>query len=192
MDATPSPSPRRAPELLAAGAWGFAEATLFFLVPDVLLGWIALRHGWRRALPACLAAALGATIGGAALYAWSSRAPAPVERVVEQVPAVPAGAVDLAEADLRRPDWPLVATLGAVSNRPFKLFAAAAPRAGIGLPAFAALTPAIRLPRFLMVSLVLAVLGALLRPRLPGRVLLGVYAAAWTLFYAAFWLLSPW
>ena len=28
-------------------AWGFAEATLFFIVPDVVLGWESL-GGWRR------------------------------------------------------------------------------------------------------------------------------------------------
>lgn len=186
-------SPRRPPlDILAAGLWGFAEATLFFVVPDVLLGWIALRQGIRRALLACLAAALGATVGGAALHAWSSRAPGAVERAVEMVPAVPAGAVDRAEADLRRPDWIAVATRGAVSNRPFKLFAAAAPRAGIGLPTFAAATPLIRLPRFLALALAFALLGLVLRERLSRPTLLMLYAGGWTVFYALFWLLSPW
>ncbi len=42
----------------AAAAWGFAEATLFFLAPDVYLTRIALRD-WRGALLASLAAAAG-------------------------------------------------------------------------------------------------------------------------------------
>ena len=44
---------------IAAALWGVAEATLFFVVPDVLVGWIALR-GPRRTLVVWL----GATAGG--------------------------------------------------------------------------------------------------------------------------------
>ena len=47
---------------LGAAVWGFAEATLFFIVPDVLLSWIAL-HAPRKALVACLWAVVGAPSG---------------------------------------------------------------------------------------------------------------------------------
>lgn len=44
----------------AALLWGFAEATLFFLVPDVLLIWIAVQRTRREALVACAFALGGA------------------------------------------------------------------------------------------------------------------------------------
>ena len=52
----------RGPEILAA-LWGFAESTLFFIVPDVLLTWLALSLP-RRALRACYWALGGALAGG--------------------------------------------------------------------------------------------------------------------------------
>ena len=48
-----------------ASLWGFAEATVFFIVPDVLLSWLALRSP-KSGLIACLFALLGALIGGSA------------------------------------------------------------------------------------------------------------------------------
>ena len=46
-----------------AAIWGAAEATLFFIVPDVFLSWLALSDR-RQALIACLYALLGALVGG--------------------------------------------------------------------------------------------------------------------------------
>jgi len=48
----------------AALVWGFAEATLFFFVPDILITRIALAD-LRRALWACFWSLLGAVSGGA-------------------------------------------------------------------------------------------------------------------------------
>ena len=53
--------------LIAAALWGFAEATFFFLVPDVILTAIAILD-WRLALAACLAGVVGALIGGALMF----------------------------------------------------------------------------------------------------------------------------
>ena len=54
---------------VGAGAfvWGAAEAFLFFIVPDVLIGYAALRRGARAGLIAAVLAALGASVGGAAM-----------------------------------------------------------------------------------------------------------------------------
>ncbi|MCE3289658.1 MAG: hypothetical protein K0R83_1670, partial [Caulobacter sp.] len=46
-------------------AWGVAEATLFFVVPDLLIGYLALTRGFRAGAWASLLAATGAVIGGA-------------------------------------------------------------------------------------------------------------------------------
>src|SRR3546814_12347528 len=47
--------------------WGFAEATVFFVVPDV---WISRRalSSWRAALRGCGFALAGALVGGVLLY----------------------------------------------------------------------------------------------------------------------------
>lgn len=178
---------------LAALAWGFAEATLFFVVPDVILGWVGVRRGVRPAVIACLFAALGAMIGAAATYQWSAARPAEAAAVIEQVPAIPAGAVADARDRMREGPWILVATLGSVSNQPFKLFAAAAPQAGISMPAFVAATPLIRLPRFVLNAVAFGLIGAFLRRRgWSERRIAVLFVSGWTAFYALFWALSPW
>ena len=54
--------------LVSCALWGFAEATRFYVVPDVLVGWIAL-HGVRRGVAASLWATAGAVLGGLAVHA---------------------------------------------------------------------------------------------------------------------------
>ena len=58
--ARPVPGPLRLMILASAAAfaWGVAEATWFFLVPDILLTFVALAWGLRTGLAAALAAAL--------------------------------------------------------------------------------------------------------------------------------------
>jgi membrane protein YqaA with SNARE-associated domain len=55
--------------ILASFAWGLAESTFFFFVPDVVLTFSALRN-YRMALRAAVAALAGALIGGTLMYAW--------------------------------------------------------------------------------------------------------------------------
>jgi len=57
---------------LAAFLWGFAEATLFFIVPDVLLTLLAVRFGWRRAIMPLLFCLSGAVVGGAVFFGASA------------------------------------------------------------------------------------------------------------------------
>ena len=54
-------------------AWGFAEATVFFIVADVAVSWTAIFRGAKAGLFAALAAALGAIPGLALLYGWAAK-----------------------------------------------------------------------------------------------------------------------
>ena len=54
-----------------AGAWGLAEGTVFFVVPDVPIGWIALQRP-RRLVGAWLAVTGGGVVG-AGLVHWAVR-----------------------------------------------------------------------------------------------------------------------
>ena len=87
--------------LWLAGLWGFAEATLFFIVPDVLLTWIAVRHGTAQAVKASFAAAVGAMLGGVAMYTWGAHDPALARTVVSAVPAIPASMISGVGAEVQ-------------------------------------------------------------------------------------------
>jgi len=53
--------------VLAAGLWGYAEATRFWLIPDILLGWITLNRP-RSIVASVIAATAGAVIGGVRMH----------------------------------------------------------------------------------------------------------------------------
>ncbi len=175
---------------LAAFLWGVAEATLFFIVPDMLLSAIGLRRGVKAAARASIIAALGASAGGVIMYLWSARDPAGAHAAVLAVPAISAAMADTAAATMAE-NWFAATLLGPLSSTPFKLYAILAPAAGASLPAFALASVAARLPRFLAVSIGVALIGAWLRPRIGEKPLPWLLAGAWVLFYAAFFALMP-
>jgi membrane protein YqaA with SNARE-associated domain len=70
-----------------AAAWGFAEATLWFVVPDVVVGAVALLAPprWWRAATAAVVASL---LGGLVLFAVASAAGEGTREVVAAVPGI--------------------------------------------------------------------------------------------------------
>jgi hypothetical protein len=67
--------------------WGMAEATFFFIVPDVLLTAIAVRST-RLAVRASLFAALGAVLGGLLVQHLASLDPERATRFLTGVPGI--------------------------------------------------------------------------------------------------------
>jgi len=175
---------------VAAFLWGAAEATLFFLVPDVLLSCIGLRRGAKAAAIASSWAAFGAAVGGAVMHLWSTHDAEAARAAVLAVPAVSAQMATAAEAAMRE-NWFGATLLGPLSLTPFKLYAVLAPEVGVPLTAFAPVAIAARLPRFLVVSIGAALIGRRLEPSLGGRALVGVLIGAWLLFYCVFFALMP-
>ena len=167
-------------------AWGFAEATVFFVVADVAVSWIALRRGLKPALAAALAAAAGAVLGIALIYFWAVREPAAALALVDRVPWVTAELIEGMRADLTAHGVAAVLVAG-VTGVPIKIAAALAPGVGIGPALFLAVGAAQRLERFVAVALLAALIARLLRGRLSERSLTALWTAFWVLFYALYW-----
>ncbi len=175
---------------IAAFIWGVAEATLFFFVPDVLLSYIGLKRGVKDAARASLIAAIGAGVGGAIMYLWSASDPATAREAVLAVPAI-SDAMAARAGEAMADNWFMATFLGPISSTPFKVYAILAPYAGASLPAFALAGIIARLPRFLIVSIGVALIGRALTPRVSPRVQTWLLAGAWVLFYAVFFALMP-
>jgi alpha-beta hydrolase superfamily lysophospholipase len=175
---------------IAAFVWGVAEATLFFVVPDVLLSYIGLKRGVTAAARASVLAAIGAGVGGAVMYLWSTTDPAAARAAVLAVPAI-SEAMAARAADAMADNWFTATLLGPLSSTPFKLYAVLAPHAGASVPAFALASVLARLPRFLIVSIGVALIGRALSRWLSARRLFWLLIGAWLLFYAAFFALMP-
>lgn len=149
--------------LLAAGLWGFSEATFFFLVPDILLTFIALRHGWRAGMIASGIAAICAALGGAYLYQRGASDPIGARAFLEAVPALKPWLIDEINKDIAE-DWAGNLFVGAVSGKPYKAYAVAAGGAATPLPLFLLVSVFARFTRFaLTVSLTAIISGILAR-----------------------------
>lgn len=176
---------------LAAFVWGFAEATLFFIVPDVILSLIGLKRGVRQGALAAICAAAGAGLGGAVMYAWSSAAPSNVRSVVLGLPAISEGMVEAARASMAENGWLLATFAGPVTSTPYKVFAMLAPDAGAPILLFALASMAARLPRFILATAVASLARAWLGKRFSARTLTLLWAGGWILFYVAFFASMP-
>lgn len=182
--------------ILLAFLWGIAEASLFFVVPDVPVSLIALARGGRAGLRAAVAAAAGAMIGGAALALFASHAPQAAIALVDAVPAISPAMIARLQGMMAGTDSAAglagVMILASLSGIPYKIAAASAPGLGVPVWELALLTPLVRLPRFVA----LAGAGALLHrltPAMPGwmqplRVRLLLAALGWSAFYVNYWM----
>lgn len=174
----------------AAVLWGVAEATLFFVVADVLLSFIGLKRGPKAAAIASLYAAAGAALGGIIMYLWSTDDPAGAYAAVLAVPAVSADMGEAAHAAMETHGWFAATLAGPLSQTPYKLYAVIAPHVGAPLWLFAAASVLARLPRFLIIGVGTALVGRWLGPRF-GQRLTWALALGWLLFYIAFFALTP-
>jgi len=166
--------------------WGFAEATLFFIVPDVPLTFIALLKGHGAALRAACFAAAGAVAGAAVMYAWGARDPAAAVAMLERIPAI--GPRMIARVGERLAQWGMAAIpLGGVSGVPFKIYAVMAAQSGIGVAVFLAFALPARLARFAAAVLIVDAIGRGPLGRLAARHRVLMLAGFWILFYAAYW-----
>lgn len=169
---------------LLAAIWGFAEATLFFIVPDVLLSAIALKD-LRRALFACLWALLGALLGGLLMYLWGEADHQAVAGVVEKVPAISRELLDEVSRSLSEQGL-LAVLLGPLFGIPYKTFAINASAAGISLLAFMLVSIPARLIRFVLVTLLVHSIARLLSRFWSASRIHALFGIAWVTFYAAY------
>lgn len=129
--------------------WGLAEATLFFVVPDVLLSLLALKDR-RRAWIASGYAVAGAVLGGALMYAWAIHDPAQVRSLLVSIPAITPEPIEQVRRQLG--DWGYASLFaGAFSGVPYKLYASEAGAAALPFAGLLAMTIPARALRFMLV-----------------------------------------
>ena len=86
---------------LIAFFWGLAEATLFFIVPDVALSVVALK-GVDIGLVACLYAMGGALVGGTIMYYWGRTNIEKVTNILIMIPAIRPKDIEKVSSDLQK------------------------------------------------------------------------------------------
>jgi membrane protein YqaA with SNARE-associated domain len=168
--------------------WGFAEATLFFIVPDVWIGWVALTA--RRAAWGVLAFTLvGALLGGAVIYAVSSTTePETTAALLDGVPTVSRDAIQQVDEEMKE-DGPRSLLYGPLRmGTPYKLYARSAGVQDESFLAFMVWSIPGRLERLLLFTVAALLVGTLFRAWIAAhrRRVLALYAVAWLAFYGIY------
>ena len=178
--------------LWACFVWGVAEATLFFIVPDVAVGAVAL-HRPSRALAAAAAAVAGAVVGGAVLALVVGAVGAGALDVVGAVPGIPDRMVTASAADVEA-RGALALLLGPAAGIPYKLYVTHMALAGWSLPSLVAWTVPARALRIVPVGLLCALVGHLARRPLARHRLLGtgIYQLPWYTIYVSYVMANGW
>jgi len=171
------------PGIALAGLWGFAEATLFFILPDVPLS-LAAVYRPRRSLIHLAAIVCGSLLGGALMFAWSAHSPA-ARHAVADVPFVPAAMFDRAENDYQKLG-PWAAAVGPLRGIPYKIYAVEAPE-HLTLPIFLLITIPARTWRLLAVWLIFSSAGILLRKMRLSALTPTLHACVWITVYVIYW-----
>ncbi len=174
---------------IVAGLWGLAESTVFFVVPDVCLSYLALRS-LRGALIACVFATLGALGGGVLMYAWGATDPQAATVFLDRVPAVSAGMIDGVEQALAG-KGPGAVVIGSFIGTPYKIYAVKAAVLELSLPLFLLLSIPARLSRFVLAVVVTRTVVSTLGAKWTRRRRFWTLVTFWVLFYAAFLGLMP-
>lgn len=177
---------------VAAFVWAAAEAVVFFLVPDVVVGAVALyepRRWWRVAV----AAVAGSLAGGLVLWSATLAAADPLWPLMDAVAGVSPAMIERVETTLADGCREALVTQP-FSGAPYKLYVTGWSQAGCGGGTLALWTPVGRALRLVPAAGIAGVVGTLLRPAVgarPGTVL-AVYVAGWAGFYLAYFLRVGW
>lgn len=108
---------------IIAFLWGLAEASLFFIVPDVWLTIISRRKLDRAGYAAIGFAILGALVGGTVIY-WLARwDPERILRLIVEVPGINRVMVDKVRVQVGTSGLPAL-LLGPLQGIPYKIYAA--------------------------------------------------------------------
>ena len=170
---------------LGACLWAFAEATAFFIVPDLLLTAAVLVFGLAVALRFAAAAAIAAAAGGWLMWNFGAGDADGARGFVLSVPLIGEDLISRVRDEIAGAWGPNLA-LGAVTGAPYKIYAVEAGAAGVNPLAFAVVSIAARFARFAL-TIGLAALGAEALRRLGRRRLAPVLlAGAWGLIYAGY------
>jgi membrane protein YqaA with SNARE-associated domain len=142
--------------LAGAALWGIAEASFFFVVPDVLITFVVMRFGLRQGLSLCVAAALFAAVTGYFMWLWGAHDATAARRAMLMVPAIGPDLLARAHDEIVA-GLPVKLVAGAMTGVPYKLYAVEAGARGIDPFLFLPMSFAARLLRFVLTAIAAAV-----------------------------------
>lgn len=81
--------------------WGFAEATLFFIIPDVIISFAALQ-GYPIGIESSFYALAGALVGGAVMFYWGRSSLEKILQIFLKLPAIRQSDIERVRNDMQK------------------------------------------------------------------------------------------
>ena len=178
--------------LTLAFAWGLAEATFFFIVPDVLLTLIACRK-LKTALFATIAALAGALAGGAFMFAFSFRDPDYARNFLDHIPAISSELITRVAAQINE-SGALAVLLGPIKGIPYKIYAVNWGAQQRSLMSFMLMSIPARYVRFFVATIAARAIARIIEPVTHHRatIELLIVAVVWIAFYSVYFSRFGW
>ncbi len=174
----------------AALIWGFAEATLFFIVPDVWLSF-AGREKLSKGIRACFFALAGALIGGTLMYAWGHLHAESAFQSLEKIPGINQPVIDQAGAELEHHGWTAILR-APLKGAPYKVYAVQSARLDMSVFLFLFISIPARLLRFLVTTVLIHFALHLVLGKKTARIRQFALILGWILFYAVYFARMGW
>ena len=168
--------------IAGAALWGVAEASLFFIVPDVLITFAVMRFGLRQGLLLSAVAAIFAAITGYGIWLWASHDASAARHVMLFVPAIGPDLLARARDEIAA-GWPIHLVTGAMTGVPYKLYAVEAGARGIDPLLFIPMSFVARLARFALTAILTAIGKAIMEMLHRPQWRYTTWALAWIAIY---------
>jgi len=157
------------------------EASVFFIVPDILLTYLALKDP-RRATKACLWALVGALVGGTAMFCWGNYNLKGAEGFLTEIPAIDKQLLKKVEGQIEN-DGVKATFYGPITGRPYKIYSVYAGAKGISFPSFLLVSIPARLLRFILLTWITWWVASKLLAKLQVRSRTLILSGIWIAFY---------
>jgi len=168
---------------------GFLEATIFFIVPDVFLSWVAL-YNFKRARIACIWALIGAIFGGTLMYVWGAIDSSSSQTFLNILPAISTDMIASVKNNLNT-NGITAMLLGPISGIPYKIYAVQSGNLNINIIYFILVTIPARLIRFLIITTISHLFVKIILKTSKSYIKSLFHAVIWSAFYIFYFITMP-
>lgn len=170
--------------------WGLAEATAFFIVPDVFLSYVG-RNKLRVGIIACWYSLLGALIGGLIMYYWGNADQTTANQLLDNIPAIDMKMINRVNEALS--EQGIISVLfGPLSGTPYKIYAVQAAGQGVSLWLFLLISIPARVIRFILVTVLFHFALKVINQKVSKGYNLKILFVSWASFYTFYFWVMGW
>lgn len=168
-------------QYIIAFLWGFAEATFFFILPDVYLTRLVIFNS-RTAFKACIIAAIAACIGGSLMYVFARYNSTAAYYFLTLVPAIAPKLIAQVVSNMHT--QPLYALfIAPFKGIPYKIYAVAFGAENLSFLSFLITSFFARTFRFFLTTGIAMVTVKFLKQYLTEKTILMVHGVIWIIIY---------